>query len=336
MPPDYTPLRRSFSILRALQRAPATRDEITSVVRGELGREAYPDDQRTAIKQFEHDLARLRDLGLEIAIGAGHVYQLQSYGEFSPVELGEEDLDTVAFLQESFSAGAPNGEAVQRLLHLLLDWIPERQRSAVLTRRQRLRMDLRRRDDDNVPPAVQEAVDRAIIERRRLQFLYRSPGQADGAPRLHVVEPWGQDYDTIRHHYYLDAFCVCVTGPRGDWNRQQWQRYRLGRILAEEIRVLPEKLPPTPPKRPSHPLEYLLAPEIARLGQVSRHFDDMEVHPPDEDGWVRVTAKTDDLFGAVRLLLGYGPACVVVGGAEARRGMEKLVKKTYERYVKAG
>jgi hypothetical protein len=113
----------------------------------------------------------------------------------------------------------------------------------------------------------------------------------------------------MRRHLYLDAYRLHVSGPLGEWPQPRWQKYRLGRILLEAIEVLPDKLPPTPPKRPRHELEYLLAPEIARLGEVSRHFDDMTVHPPDE-GWVRVTAKTDDLFAAVQICLGTARAAV--------------------------
>jgi hypothetical protein len=82
-----------------------------------------------------------------------------------------------------------------------------------------------------------------------------------------------------------------------------WHAYRLGRILAEGIEVLPDKFSPIPPKRPRHVLEYVLAPELTRLGEISRHFDDMQIHPADEAGWVRVTATTSDLFSATRKLL---------------------------------
>lgn len=60
------------------------------------------------------------------------------------------------------------------------------------------------------------------------------------------------------------------------------QKYRLGRILPDAIEVLPDKLPPTPPKRPLMNWR-LLALEIARLGPgVSYHFDDDDsVYPPD-------------------------------------------------------
>jgi predicted DNA-binding transcriptional regulator YafY len=51
----------------------------------------------------------------------------------------------------------------------------------------------------------------------------------------------------------------------------------------------------------------------------------MQVHERNAEGWVRVTATTNDLFSAVRLLLTYGDNCRVVGGYEARQEIEKLV-----------
>ena len=324
-PPRYLDIQRSMAILRHLQRAPATKTTLMEYVLVEVEADAYPADPRLAAKQFERDLERLRHWGIVIVNGPGYEYQLQSYGAFSPVSLGDTELEALAFLSETFGPGAPQAEAVQTLLRRVLDWVPVRQRSAVGNKRQRLRVDLRRRDDDIVHPAVQAAVDKAYDERRRLRFWYLSPGQADGAPRRHTVEPWFLHFDTMRRHLYLDAYRLHVSGPLGEWPQPRWQKYRLGRIQPDAIEVLPDKLPPTPPKRPHYELEYLLAPEIARLGEVSRHFEPMTVHPPDEDGWVWVTAKTDDLFVAVQTLLGYGARCRVVGGSEARQMMVENV-----------
>jgi predicted DNA-binding transcriptional regulator YafY len=160
---------------------------------------------------------------------------------------------------------------------------------------------------------------------RLLRFAYRSPSQEDGTPRVHTVEPWNRFFDAARGHFYLDAYRRKVEGPYGVWETGQWQKYRLGRILAEGIEVLPDKFASVPPKRPRYRLKYRLAPEVARLG-VSRHFEDMKVGEVDADGWIDVSATTDDLFRACRLLLGYGPNCCVEGGSEARREMERLVE----------
>ena len=323
--PIYHEIQRCLTILRQLQRAPATKAELMEYVRVEVTPEAYADDPKLADKTFARDIDRLRTWGVEIVVGKGHAYHLQSYGDFNPVSLDEQALGALAFLSETFVEGAPQAEAVQQFLRRVLDWLPAGQRSMVTLNRRRLQVDLRRRDDDFVPDTVQVAVEKAYNERRRLRFWYLSPSQADGAPRRHTIEPWFLHFDTMRRHLYLDAYRLHVTGPLGEWSQPRWQKYRLGRILPDEIEVLPDKLPPTPPKRPRHELEYLLAPEIARLGQVSRHFDDMTVHPPDADGWVRVTAKTDDLFAAVQTLLSYGARCLVIGDAEARRMLEENI-----------
>ncbi len=276
---------------------------------------------------FEGDIKFLRET-LQVDLPSYDrnqaVYELSGFGEFAPLCLTDEELDTLAFLSEAFQPSAPNSESVQRFLYRVQSLLPERQRVALASRRQRLQVDLRRRDDDEIDPRVMAAIDRAHSGYRLLRFAYRSPSQDDGIPRVHTVEPWNHFFDAARGHFYLDAYRRKVEGPYGTWEQSQWQKYRLGRILADGIQVLPDKFASVPPKRPRYRLQYRLAPEIARLG-VSRHFEDMQVVDVDADGWVHVSATTDDLFRACRLLLGYGPNCCVEGGPDARREMEGLV-----------
>lgn len=322
---DHLPLQRSLCLLRHLQDGPQDRDTLASFVHKECDPNAYPDfTQKASQKSLENDLKRLKELGVEIDYYEGH-YRLLSYGDFSPVGLPDRALELLAFLSETFGPGAPHHEEIQHLLRTIVDWLPSQQRDSIPMRRQRLRLDLRRRDDDTIAPRVQLAIDRALSQHRLLRFHYRAPGQSDGEPRLHTVQPWSLDFDTVRRHLYLEAYRVEVSGPYGVWKEGQWQRYRPGRILAEGIEVLPNKFLATPPKRPRYTLEYWLAPEIARLGEITRHFEEMTVGKADDAGWVPVTTTTDDLFRSVRLLLGYGPACKITGGSEARREMEALV-----------
>ena len=331
----HTPIFRSLSILRRLQLGPANLDELVAFVHRDFDPEAYADiGDKTGRKRLENDIARLRGWGVEIDYRDA-AYHLLTYGDFSPVALGDAELNSLAFLQETFTVGTPNAEAVQRLLHSILDWLPLAQRHSLLSRRQHLRLDLQRRDNDVIAPEVQDAVERALTQRRLLRFFYLSPNQADGIPRRHTVQPWSLYFDTTRRHLYLDAYRVSLEGPTGLVRYTHWHAYRLGRILAAGIEVLPDKFPATPPKRPHHALEYLLAPEIARLGEISRHFDDMAIFPADEAGWVRVTATTTDLFSAIRKLLSYGPMCKVVGGPDARREMSALVRAMAKEYEPA-
>lgn len=321
-------IARALSILRHLQRAPNGRETLMDLVSVDVGNRSYDGDTPDAgRRRFEEDLSFVQK-GLQanrpLYQRARGEYEFQGFGDFRPLGLNDENLDALAFLSETFGPDAPNGDQVQALLQRVQEMLPDNQQAALLTRRNRLQIRLRRKDTDEIEPTVEKALSRAL-GRQVLRFAYRSPNQADEQPRIHTLEPWHRFFDPTRGHFYLDGFMREVDGPLGLWKAHQWMRYRIGRILAEGIQVLPERLPPTPPKRPRHKLDYLLAPEIARLGQVSRHFDDMEIYPPDAEGWVRVTATTDNLFMACRQLLSYGPGCRVVGGAEARREMEGLV-----------
>ncbi|MCB0144394.1 MAG: WYL domain-containing protein [Caldilineaceae bacterium] len=333
MKEKYVPLQRSLSLLRRLQRGPADKETLVDFVSIDFASDAYADDGSTRSRRlFENDLLRLRELGMdyEHERKSGE-YSFRTFGSFSPLCLTDAELATVAFLAESFQGDAPNSAGVQQLLRRILDLLPANQQEEVVGRRQRLRMDLQRRSTQAIPRKVQTAIERTV-GRQQLRFAYLSPNQADAAARIHTVEPWEYVFDTARGHYYLEAYRRSVEGPYGLWKEGQWQRYRPERIDPASVQVLPDRLPPTPPKRPRHPLEYWLAPEIARLGQITRHFGDMAIHETDGEGWVRVTATTDNLFLAVRQLLHYGPNCRVTGDAEARREMATLVAKMAEAY----
>jgi predicted DNA-binding transcriptional regulator YafY len=322
-------LHRCLSLLRRLQRGAADRETLMIFADIDLGSAAYSCGETIKAQQriFEGDIKFLRDV-LQVDLPSYDrnqaLYELNGFGAFTPLYLTEEELDTLAFLSEAFQPGAPNSEAVLRFLYHIQDLMPDGQREALGARRHRLQMDLRRRDGDAIDARVENAVERAMRGHRLLRFAYRAPGQDDGVPRIHTVEPWNRFFDPARGHLYLDAYRRKVEGPYGVWENGQWQKYRLGRIQPNGIQVLPDKFASAPPKRPRYRLDYQLAPEVARLG-VTRHFEPMKILETDVNGWVRINAATDDLFRACRLLLGYGPNCRVEGGPEARREMEMLV-----------
>ena len=323
----FMPTRRSFSLFRCLQLGPAGREELIAYAEIDTDPGFYSETEAQKAKnRLEKDLARLRDFGIEYEYDRkSDTYRLLDIGEFSPISFTDEEIQTLALLAETFKLDAPREPQVQKLLARIIAFLPEKQQAAFLRQRQQLIIDLQQRDSNPASEIVIERIQTALNSGRLLRFEYLSPGQEDGLPRTHTVEPWQLVFDAARGHIYLDAFWLRSEGPKGVWKPNRWQQFRPNRILSRNLQVLPEKRGPTPPPRPTYELEYLLSPEITRWGQVTRHFADMESHKADEDGWVRVTAKTDDLFRAVRLLLTYGPNCKVVGGKEAKEEMGKLV-----------
>jgi hypothetical protein len=133
----------------------------------DLGWAAYSvaDSDKGQQRIFEGDIKFLRET-LQVDLPSydrNHaVYELGGFGDFTPLCLTDEELDTLAFLSEAFQPGAPNSESVQRFLNRVQSLLPESQRAALALRRHRLQVNRRRRDDDEIDPRVEEAIKGAI------------------------------------------------------------------------------------------------------------------------------------------------------------------------------
>lgn len=332
MTPHQQRLVRSLSILRRLQVGSADQEALIEHVQTECGPLIYEQEGGRGLEsQFARDIKFLREnlcVNIPSVDRSSYLYEIENFGDFRPLALTETELDALMVLLQSFQPGAPHSEAIGGLLNRIRELLPAKQQKALETGQARLWFDLRRRDGATIAPLVLHTVDRALREKRHLQFAYRTTRPHDDLPRIHTVQPFRQHFEPSRGHLYLDAYWLTSDGPFGKNKHERWQLFRLDRILADEnLRVLSQKIPPALPRRPRHPLEYWLSPAIAALGQVTRHFEEMEVHETDASGWVRVTGVTDDLFQATRLLLGYGPNCRVTGGADAKQEMEKLIQE---------
>ncbi len=101
------------------------------------------------------------------------------------------------------------------------------------------------------------------------------------------------------------------------------------RILPEGIEVLPDRLPPTPPKRHSYAVEYLLAPEIARERRPGQFVivqrDDLSERIPltiadasAEEGWITLIFQTVGRGTHLLAELGEGDAIANVLGPLGR------------------
>ena len=332
MTPHKQRLIRSLSILRRLQVGAADGKALIAHVQTECSPLAYEAESARGIESLlARDIKFLREnlfVNIPSVDRSTNTYEIEDFGDFRPLCLTEPELDALITLLQSFQAGAPQSEEISGFLNRIAALLPDEQQKALKTKQARLRLNLRRRDGELIAPVVLRTVDRAIRERRHLQFAYRTARQSDDLPRIHEVQPDHQFFDPSRGHLYLEAYWLTSDGPAGKHKQERWQAFRLDRILADEhLRVLAQKAPPTLPRRPRYPLEYWLSPQIARSGQVTRHFEEMTVHETNAAGWVRVTGVTDNLFQATRLLLGYGPNCRVTGGTEAKQEMEKIVRE---------
>jgi predicted DNA-binding transcriptional regulator YafY len=185
-------------------------------------------------------------------------------------------------------------------------------------------IDLRHLDQGEIPAGVWSAVHRAVAGRHVLEFDYLSPYYDPPQCRTHIVEPYHLKFQD--GHWNLHAYCRRWIGAQAQQEHPGWRTYRLTRLEPGSLDVWPDKFPPDQRRRRLVSLRYRLGPVLHR-GGVSRRFEDMEVSAVEPDGWVTVTAKTDDLFTARRVLLAYGENCEVLDPPQLRRQIAQATRK---------
>lgn len=319
-------IRRCLAIIGRVQRGPARREELIQAVLAH-DHEAYGETQGEALyRRLENDLQRIRrhllvDVYFDRRAG-GYVIR----DTWLPLlDLPDEDLATIAWLEETFGLDSPQHDEVHALLGRLRLYLGTERLAALERCRTALAMDLGQRDQDQVRPGVWDGLTKALLERRRVELIYLSPRYDDGQPRRHVVEPYRRYFDTTRGHYYLRAYCCTIDGPAGRQEPRRYRTYRLGRIL--ELTVLPHKMSPLPPPVPCYAVEYELVPQVARLGVTRHPWIEIREVERREDGSALVRGETEDLFWATQTLLHYGPNCRVVGGPEMVQRMRRIVRE---------
>lgn len=324
-------LSRCLAIIRRIQRGPATWKELVEAVRQEVGEEAYGDSEGKALhRRLENDLARIRQwLGVELRYSRQEKgYTI--YSLWTPLlDLPDEDLRTIAWLGRIFDEESPHYEEVHAFLDRIVFYLGYRRAPAVGRYRRGLEMNLRQRDEDEISPEVLFRLERAVAEKRWLEFDYLSPQYEDGLPRRHRVAPVRVYFDPGRGHYYLYGWCRSISGSRGVVEVQSYIHYRVGRI--QRLRILPDVISALPRGR-VYEVTYQLAPKIAR-GGVTRH-PEITVHQVEhrEDGSAIVRGETQDLFWAVQRLLQYGAGCRVLGGPELLAEMRRVVEEMARLY----
>lgn len=304
---SWLTFRRRLMLVRLLLHAPAKSADLIAAVQTELGDEGYPPAASAALK---HDFDALKaEYGCQIVFQRERgVYVLQDMGELALLDLPDECMEALAFLDASFPAGSalPEQAHLRSLLDRVLRLLPAARQKQHQHRHTSVRLAMAG-GSGRLNSEVVATIKRAIEERRELSFSYWSTLDTD-APRRHRVAPYGIFFRP-EGHAYLDATLLEATPAR---NELQYAAidYRIDRIVAGSATVLPTKLPPQQPQPRSYTLCYQLLPVVARRRDVAAYFPNTRIAYQD-DGSAIVTATVTNLWQTRQILLRYGDACTV-------------------------
>ncbi len=315
--------RRCLAIINCLQQGSATKEELITAV--------YQSNDPSASKailskRFGNDRERLRN---QLYVSVRYDKEAKGYmmsGWKRPLlNLPDDDIETLAFLADTFQPDAPKSTEVHQLIERLVGWLPpKRQKLVQRIAGQQPTADLRLRDSEEIAPDVWDKLLEAWQAKQEVKFDYLSSRHEDGRFRHHHVQPWDL-YFTDRGHYHLRGYCLFHDGPSGPWEPRDYRNYRLSRVVSGSVKILPQKMGIRPFGRPREVI-FEIAPEIGRFGVSQRK--ELIGEPTvtvQENGWTRVEGKTHEVFDLARNLLYYGANCRVLGGQELLREMEKLV-----------
>jgi predicted DNA-binding transcriptional regulator YafY len=327
--------RRCLAILLRLQQGTAKKHELLTTVYQMEGEEAYGRTTGTALdKRFRSDLSRL-ETHFQIKVRYSKIERgyVIDWRERPLLNLPDPEIQTLAFLADTFQPDSPHALEVQQLIDRLVDWLPaERQQLFHKAAGHQPIADLRLRDSEPIAPDVWDAIQAVWQAKQEVQFDYLSTRNETGIPRQHHIQPWDL-YFTDRRHWRLRGYCLFSDGPDGPWQPNDYVNYRVSRIQAGSVRQLSRKLPAIRPHGRPRDVIFELSPTIARFGvsQQKELIGEPKVTVLD-GGWVCVTSKTYDVFELARNLLYYGANCRVLGGKELLEEMKGLVEGLVEIY----
>jgi predicted DNA-binding transcriptional regulator YafY len=323
---SWLTFRRRLLLVRALLRGPATGAELIAGINGELGEQGYPEAAAAALK---HDFDALKgEYGCQISYDRlSRRYQLAELGELALLDLPDPCMEALAFLEASFpeGSGLPEHANLRALLERVVLLLPPARQAQHRRRRSPIRLGVGR-GAGRIEPRTLTLVKQAVEGRRELAFDYLSTFDGE-LPRRHRVAPYGIAF-RAEGHGYLDA-TVLEVAPRGGETLLAAIDYRLDRIVAGSVELLPTMLPPIRPGPPTYALRYSLVPQVAHRRDVAAYFPNTRISYRD-DGGAEVTATSSNLWQARQILLRYGDACIVHEPAELvalfRRTAEGLAR----------
>jgi predicted DNA-binding transcriptional regulator YafY len=249
-------------------------------------------------RQLRRDLDSLEAFGYQIV-------RLQKPLRLSltsgPHMLADDDIDALAYIREAFVNEHPLSPTIQPLLTRLTAHLPASQRSR-WQRRPALRILLTPAIDYSACGPLLRWLDKAIVDRTQISFLYRARGQRVPL-RYERLDPYDLEYND--RHFFLLAYSY-KTGTV--------LTFRLDRIIDDPTQHSPERLPTRqPPRRELRPIHFTYRmPASFAEGGVSERFTTHAVRR--EGDSVLIDASDTSEFWIMRTLLAYGEFAVLVDG----------------------
>jgi predicted DNA-binding transcriptional regulator YafY len=325
-------IRRCLVMIRRLQRGPADRKELIEAVQAEIHDAYAQTEDSSRQRQFERDILHLKeDLNLDVKCDRQTNLYFLYESDYPLLDLPDEDLNTIAWLRQTFDAASPQHHAVNGFLSRIISFLDPHRREVVEAQRLSFKLDLSRRDDNHIPEEVKSGIARALTRGVRVEFEYSSSENESGMPRRHTVDPYEYFFDN--GHYYLKGWCHSVREEGQEWSIGSYNAYRLDSM--SNFQILPSKTPWPPPRAKKHAIRYWLDAPVVRRGVSRQRWidfidpDDIEWQP---DGSAIVNGTTDQDFFAVQALLRYGERCQVLNEGLVKQRILETLKKMVKNY----
>jgi predicted DNA-binding transcriptional regulator YafY len=319
---------RALAILKRLMEGPATNEQLIQAVCEIVGPDVYPSASGARQEAFKHDRENLKKhLGVHFHFdNVRRIYILDDAGPYGRISLSPSMLRALSILSHQYDNAVGDLAGVRDLVQQIIRWLPQENRSQVESASPEFLLDFQQDVDRSViSPRVWEVVNTALKQHRKLTFNHLSPRYADRKPVFHEVAPYQIRFQD--GHWYLRGYSL----NQGLHGESSFLRFRLNYILDDErLSVSPTKVATYHRQPPRFPVHYWLAPEIGR-GEISHRFPETQIQR-NEDGSAEIHAVTDDVWDAARTLLAYGDGCIVYGGEDLRREMERRVMQMAKNY----
>lgn len=305
--------RRRLLLIRRLLRGQARKEQLLACVQQEMGSEGYPHAASSALK---HDLDTLKHeygcvLHYDRSTG---MYVLESLGTLTLLDLPDECMEALSFLETSFppDSGLSEYTNIRALIDRILLLLPPEHRDQMSHHESTVRMSFATISFAAIDQTVLQMIKRAIKRHQCLEFDYLSTFD-EHEPRRHRVAPYAIFFSP-EGHGYLDATLLHVA-PAGDEPRYAAINYRINRIVTGSVLILPDVVPPERPQPATYLLQYRLVPVVARRRDVAAYFPNTHI-TYNPDGSAFVTASVTNLWQTRQILLRYGTGCEVLAPPE--------------------